>query len=330
MRPFRDDPLGKLEQFLGSRWCSEGRLLDLNFEFVKISDDLLSHVPRSLTSLNLNGCYEVTDVGLKHVASRCPYLQVITLYWNVQITDVGIQKLCKTCKLTDVRLSGCKRLTDKSTEALARRAKCTVLDLTKCVLVSDLGLAMVLETQPLEVLLLHSAVQFTPRGYAGLPKLALKLRQLDVSGHVNLTDACVEAWPLLPRLHYLNCTWCTRLTDRALVHVSQNCPALEWFSLFGNLNITDIGVMALSEAQCKERLTYLDLRGCANVEILQDTGRELRFSSPYEKINFCPPCGKAPRLNRRAMGYSSLMSARSPIRAMFPNVVENHMDRLCC
>ena len=60
MRPFRDDPLGKLQQFLGLRWCSAGRLRELNFEFLKISDDLLSHVPPSLASLNLNGCQEVS------------------------------------------------------------------------------------------------------------------------------------------------------------------------------------------------------------------------------------------------------------------------------
>lgn len=102
------------------RLCSRriGKNLSmLDFQFSAVTDDhfALATLPRSLESLNLNGCQEVTEKTLVQVSEQCPNLTRIELYWNVKVSDFGVRRIATGCrKLTFVNLSGCKYLSDKS------------------------------------------------------------------------------------------------------------------------------------------------------------------------------------------------------------------------
>jgi F-box/leucine-rich repeat protein 2/20 len=74
----------------------------------------------SLEWLNLNVCQKISDNGIEAITSICPKLKVFSIYWNVRVTDAGIRNLVKNCRhITDLNLSGCKSLTDKSMQLVA-------------------------------------------------------------------------------------------------------------------------------------------------------------------------------------------------------------------
>jgi Leucine Rich repeat len=78
-----------------------------------ITDVGLKHLStlRSLTQLNLYNCYQITDVGLQHL-STLHSLMLLDLGWCGRITDVGLQHLSTLVSLTQLDLVGCFRITE--------------------------------------------------------------------------------------------------------------------------------------------------------------------------------------------------------------------------
>jgi F-box/leucine-rich repeat protein 2/20 len=63
-----------------------------------------------LTKLNLAGCNEITDEGIKAVASGCQELTDLNLSGCEKITDEGIKALASGCQdLTTLNLVRCKQ-----------------------------------------------------------------------------------------------------------------------------------------------------------------------------------------------------------------------------
>lgn len=97
---------------------------------------------QDLESLNLNGCQKISDKGIEIISSTCPELKVFSIYWNVRVTDIGIQHLVKNCKhIIDLNLSGCKNILDKSLQLIADNyQELESLNLTRYVHMILLGL----------------------------------------------------------------------------------------------------------------------------------------------------------------------------------------------
>jgi hypothetical protein len=55
--------------------------------------------------INLSGCTKVTDLGLLTIANHCKSLEVLELYHNVHITDVGVVPIIKNNGLTLKKLN---------------------------------------------------------------------------------------------------------------------------------------------------------------------------------------------------------------------------------
>lgn len=70
-----------------------------------------------------------------------------------------------------------------------------------------------------------------------------------------------------PDLGYLNLTWCTSISDRAVIEgVAQLPNGLTLLSLFGNTNVTQATLDALSShAGHAAGLETLDLNGCSGI-----------------------------------------------------------------
>ena len=90
-----------------------------------------------LTSVNLSGCTQTTDEGLRLLVSKCTELQIILLGYCNRITDMGVSFLCGLPNLRVLDLFIVNRLTDQSWSAFSRMPKLERLNLGGCHLLTD-------------------------------------------------------------------------------------------------------------------------------------------------------------------------------------------------
>eukprot|EP00920_Eleutheroschizon_duboscqi_P032335 GHVT01077963.1.p1 GENE.GHVT01077963.1~~GHVT01077963.1.p1 ORF type:complete len:304 (-),score=4.09 GHVT01077963.1:1432-2343(-) len=102
----------------------KGKLIRrLNLEFAMgeqlLSNADLSYLPRHLTTLNLNACQAIDDLGASAL-NELSELRILELYWNVKLTDQSMAPLLKEIGggLKVLNLSGCKGIADESIKAL--------------------------------------------------------------------------------------------------------------------------------------------------------------------------------------------------------------------
>nr|VDD57758.1 unnamed protein product [Brassica oleracea] len=221
----------------------------------------------SLECLNLNGCQKISDSGIEAITSICPKLKVISIYWNVRVTDDCIRHLVKNCRnIIDLNLSGCKSITDKGMQLVAESYQdLESLNITRCVKITDDGLLHVLhKCSSLQTLNLYALSGFTDEAYKKISLLA-ELRFLDLCGAQNLSDEGLGHIAKCNKLESLNLTWCVRITDAGVITIANSCTSLEFLSLFGIVGVTDRCLEALSHT-CPATLTTLDVNGCIGIK----------------------------------------------------------------
>ncbi|CAN6905190.1 unnamed protein product [Brassica oleracea] len=221
----------------------------------------------SLECLNLNGCQKISDSGIEAITSICPKLKVISIYWNVRVTDDCIRHLVKNCRnIIDLNLSGCKSITDKGMQLVAESYQdLESLNITRCVKITDDGLLHVLhKCSSLQTLNLYALSGFTDEAYKKISLLA-ELRFLDLCGAQNLSDEGLGHIAKCNKLESLNLTWCVRITDAGVITIANSCTSLEFLSLFGIVGVTDRCLEALSHT-CSATLTTLDVNGCIGIK----------------------------------------------------------------
>ncbi|CAN7095388.1 unnamed protein product [Brassica rapa subsp. narinosa] len=221
----------------------------------------------SLECLNLNGCQKISDSGIEAITSICPKLKVISIYWNVRVTDDCIKHLIKNCRnIIDLNLSGCKSITDIGMQLVAESYQdLESLNITRCVKITDDGLLQVLhKCSSLQTLNLYALSGFTDKAYKKISLLA-ELRFLDLCGAQNLSDEGLGHIAKCNKLETLNLTWCVRITDAGVITIANSCTSLEFLSLFGIVGVTDRCLEALSQT-CSATLTTLDVNGCIGIK----------------------------------------------------------------
>jgi len=263
----------------------------ISFEFnPSVSDEAMKFLPTStkFTSLNLNGCQQITDLGLEYVAERCRFLSVVECYWNTNISGAAISKILQSCgsNILKVNLSGCQSVTDDALKTLVKFCPNTVyLDITRCVKVTEVGLSLACEKLgKIDTLILYACHHLQPVVFKSIRNLNL-LTQLDLCGAL-VKDAQMEA--ICDRCHLLqklNLTWCLNLTDKSLECIAAGCHQLIWLSMHGNRSITSKGELpnlanfvarpihvtsgleVLSQSPCAPLLRAVDFRGCFSLQL---------------------------------------------------------------
>eukprot|EP00928_Gymnodinium_smaydae_P045863 TRINITY_DN30525_c0_g1_i1.p1 TRINITY_DN30525_c0_g1~~TRINITY_DN30525_c0_g1_i1.p1 ORF type:complete len:350 (-),score=48.62 TRINITY_DN30525_c0_g1_i1:139-1188(-) len=276
------DPAAVLLRLVASSLTRKGDgIEEINACFCRtVSSATLKSLPRlpSLVNLNLDGCQEVDDEGLLAVAQRCKSLRSFSLYWNVKATDKGLARLMRVQQngvLRTVCFSGCKQLGDDTVQRIVSRGQqLDVLDLTRCPKVSDDGVLLLCESlSTLRVLRLYAMAQLSPLAFTTLRRLP-RLVELDLCGCRVEDDSLVsflEAASPSP-METLNLTWCPALTDVAVLAVAKCCPRLQWFSVFGNTNLSGSAIEALAAAPCGRVLHSLDVRGLSRAPQYSQVG----------------------------------------------------------
>ncbi|KAL9240184.1 hypothetical protein vseg_014432 [Gypsophila vaccaria] len=101
-----------------------------------LTDEVYTKISlRQLKFLDLCGAQNLTDQGLSCIA-KCNNLISLNLTWCVRITDVGVTALAEGCKFLEyLSLFGIIGVTDKSLEALSGSCRSTLktLDVNGCI-----------------------------------------------------------------------------------------------------------------------------------------------------------------------------------------------------
>ena len=205
---------------LAKRGIRKIRILSLR----KSLSYVIQNLP-DLESLNLKGCYNVTDIGISHAL----------------VKDLP--------NLTVLNLSLCKQLTDTSIGKIARfLSNLEVLDLAGCCNITNTGLLLCAWGFPrLRYLNLRSCRHISDTGIAHLAGLNSS-QSTPACGNKNLTHLCLQD--------------CQKITDNALRNISKGLLNLECLNLSFCCGITDSGLSHLSTLRS---LRELNLRSCEGI-----------------------------------------------------------------
>ncbi|XP_011622782.1 F-box protein At3g58530 isoform X6 [Amborella trichopoda] len=144
-------------------------------------------------------------------------------------------------------------------------SKLEVLNLTRCIKLTDNGLQQILLYCPMIMSLnLYALSSLTDNAYQMISFLT-NLRFLDLCGAQNLSDQGLSSIAKCKNLVSLNLTWCVNVTDVGVLALASTCTSLEYLSLFGITGVTDKSLEALSRS-CSATLSTLDVNGCIGIK----------------------------------------------------------------
>jgi predicted transcriptional regulator len=195
-----------------------------------------------LQTLDLSGCYQITDKGLASLA-KLEHLQTLHLSECREITDQGLVLLVPLPHLQALNLSGCYQITDQGLTLLAKLQQLQTLDLSFCTRIADQGLAFLAKLQQLQTLNVSFCSQITAQGLASLTQLK-NLQTLNLSFCPQITDQELALLAPLLHLRELDLSFCNQITDKGLQFLFQ-LPNLQTLHLSGCTHITDNGLKSI-------------------------------------------------------------------------------------
>jgi hypothetical protein len=157
------------------------RRVDVSYIY-SVSDETVRSVANpNLTSLNLNGCNNITDNGLENL-TNIP-LTSLFLGTCTKLTDSGLKHL-ERMPLASLNLMGCRNITDAGIANLAGLSSTlTSLSLRGCCdNITDAGLVHISKLKQLTSLDIAYCELVTDVGIANLTTLSLTLTFLDLGG----------------------------------------------------------------------------------------------------------------------------------------------------
>ncbi len=217
--------------------------------------ELINGVP-NLESLNLSGCYNLTDMALDSAFYRdilC--LRTLNLSLCKDVSDNCLGRIATHCKnLEDLDLGGCTKVTNLGLFFVSLGLKkIKRLNLRSCRQISDAGIGHLagINSEPVA--------------------LATSLVDLGLQDCQKLTDESLKHISVgLTKLRRINLSFCVSVTDTGIKCLS-SLACLESLNLRSCDNISDIGIGFLAE-DSMPNLKSLDVSFCANVT---DTGLKL-------------------------------------------------------
>lgn len=112
---------------------------------------------------------KITDEGLARLAKLdLPKLDTLSLGWNDNITDAGLDSICQIKPLTMLMLNACPRITDAGLPTLTKAKNLTYLDLRGCQGVTDAGIQQLATKTNWETIELGGCPNVTAQGVAKL------------------------------------------------------------------------------------------------------------------------------------------------------------------
>lgn len=241
----------------------------LNLSNCAITDTALmmmsvSNAAKNLISLNLSGCADISDLGIKVLSQACPKLESINLKNCINITDQAIVSLGYNCNnLQRLRLNGCEKLTDECLVTIANyNLKLRWLDVGLCSGIGDEGVsAIVGSCQHLQWLDLSrpSPKSSTNARLESIVDLGYTSQNITDETIIKIAENCRE-------LELVDLSYCTAITDDGLLALANNAKLLRSLSLKGMPYITRISILALgSLRKAHRKLSWLQVYQCKQI-----------------------------------------------------------------
>lgn len=209
--------------------------------------DVVQGIP-NLVSLNLSGCYNVTDIALSHAfVADMNTLTKLDLSLCKQVTDTSLGRIAQYLKNLEVlELGGCCNVTNTGLLLIAwGLKKLRWLNLRSCWHVSDQGIG-------------HLAGQYRETAHGNL-----SLEHLGLQDCQRLSDEALKHVSLgLTSLKSINLSFCVSITDSGLKYLAK-MASLKEINLRSCDNISDIGLAFLAEGG--SRVTSLDVSFCDKI-----------------------------------------------------------------
>lgn len=214
--------------------------------------ELINGIP-NLESLNLSGCYNLSDSALDGAFNKdIPKLRQLNLSLCKDVSDNSLGRIATHCKnLEDLDLGGCTKITNMGLFFISLGLKKIMrLNLRSCRQVSDVGIG-------------HLAGINNPSSHG-----SKAIQELGLQDCQKLTDESLRHISQgLTEIENINLSFCVSITDTGLKSLSRLCH-LKDLNLRSCDNVSDIGLGFLTE-EGGHSLQSLDVSFCANVS---DTG----------------------------------------------------------
>lgn len=231
---------------------------------------LLTKLCSNLEELDLTGCIEIDDEGLKAIGENCPKLRRLNLSFCGKITGAGLQFLGQGCSdLNILNLSNTTdQIRDEDLEKLFQGCKKLkkfhfIPSYSK---ITDKGLIALIENCP-DLRVLQMSAGLTSKGFMALVNGGSKLEFLSFSElYGNITDEELEL--LLqgcPNLRDLDLSYFKKITNRSLKVLAKECRHMERLNLRGCKEISDEGLTALADG-CK-KLVGVNLKWVCGISL---------------------------------------------------------------
>lgn len=231
-----------------------------------VTDDLISLFASTyscLKSLNLNGCYRVTDAGLMLLAKRATPMKCLRVDQCRYLSDIALSAFIAThgshVKVLSVR--SCPKITDKTIRALFMSQPTRLEELN----VSD-------------TLITDAALEFlstVPTYYGNRVATAYhRCVKMDVSGCNALTDmSCSWIAASCPFLHSMKVARCSWLRDKGL-HALSSLIYLRELDISDCSDVTDLAMesLLLTDGSSKTQVSGQSTPRLKQLETLCITG----------------------------------------------------------
>ena len=260
----------------------------------------LQYDVNSLTTLNLSLCKQITDQTLQRIAQYLKKLEVLELGGCTHVTSNGLLQLSDGLhRLRLLNLRSCRCISDQGMAHLAGLNRNISVGGQMCgVTVST---PVTTGTSQLEKLVLQDCQKLTDQALKYISVGLLRLQSLNLSFCASVTDSGLKflaKMPLLRELNLRSCdnvsdigvgflaeggsritsldvSFCERIGDQALVHISQGLFHLQTLSLCA-CSISDDSIGRLSRSS--HDLTTLNIGQCGRI-----TDKGLHLIAQYMK-----------------------------------------------
>lgn len=277
-----------------------------------VDDDIIgtSHVCKSLKSLDMSSCQNLSHGGLSSLISGLEGLQRLTLAHGLPVTAAlsdGLRKLpelqsikldgCfvtsdglktigdRCISLKELSLSKCSGVTDEGLSSVViKRRDLRKLDITCCRKITDVSIAHIANScNSLTSLRMESCTLISREAFILIGEQCQLLEELDLTDN-EIDDEGLKSISKCSKLSFLKLGVCLNITDEGLIHIGRGCPKLKELDLYRSAGITDLGISAIAYgcpgleminvAYCKEitDASLLTLSKCSELRTFESRG----------------------------------------------------------
>lgn len=284
-----------------------------------IDDDSLAGLKqgcKSLKTLDMSSCQNVSHVGLSSLTSSAGCLQQLILAYGCPVTlsladslqmlstlqSIKLDGCLVTCSglkaignwcvsLREMSLSKCFGVTDNGLSSLVQKHRdLQKLDITCCRQITHVSIAHITNScTSLKSLRMESCPLVPKEAFVLIGQHCHLLEELDLTDN-EIDDAGLESISRCSNLSSLKLGICLDITDKGLAHIGMCCSKLTELDLYRSAGITDSGIMAIARgcrglemintSYCEEitDVSLISLAECSKLNTLESRGCPLLTS----------------------------------------------------